>query len=55
MSRKHHFSLKQIHDRIVAVLGREFRRLFSDEGPLIPIPIRAGVDQRRLDPRRSRD
>jgi len=55
MSRKHQLSLKRIHGRIVAVLERELRRLFSDEGSLIPIPIPTVVDQRRLDQRRSRD
>jgi hypothetical protein len=47
-------SLRQIHGRIVVAVERELRRLLSNEGSLIPIPIRV-VDQRRLDRRRSRD
>ena len=47
-------SLRQIHGRIVVAVERELRRLFNNEGSLIPIPIRV-VDQGRVDRRRSRD
>jgi hypothetical protein len=55
MNRKQQLSLKRIQGRIVAVLERELRRLFSDEGSLIPIRVRAVTNERRLDQRRSRD
>ena len=47
-------SLRQIHGRIVVAVERELRRLFNNDGSLMPIPIRV-VDQRRVDRRRSRD
>jgi hypothetical protein len=48
-------SLRQIHGRIVVAIGRALQRMFDRDGSLIPIPVRAVADRRRLDRRRSRD
>lgn len=48
-------SLRRVHGRIVVSVERELRRLSSNEGSLIPIPIPTTVNQRRPDRRRSRD
>lgn len=48
-------SLRHIHGRIVVSIERELRRLFNDEGSLIPVPIPTAASRRRLDRRRSRD
>jgi len=47
--------LGQIYDQIVAAAAQALRRLFNNDGPLIPIPVRAVADRRRLDRHRSRD
>lgn len=40
--------------QIVAAIERTLQRLFNRDGSLIPIPVKAAVDRRRVD-RRSRD
>jgi hypothetical protein len=46
-------SLGQI--QIVEATERALRRLFNNEGSLIPIPIRTDADRRRRGQGRSRD
>ena len=46
-------SLRQIHDQIVVAIERTLQRMFNRDGALIPIPVKAVADRRRLDQRRS--
>jgi hypothetical protein len=48
-------SLGQLHGQIVEATERALRRLFNNEGSLIPIPIRTDADRRRGGQGRSRD
>jgi hypothetical protein len=48
-------SLKQLGGRIASAMELMLQRGFSDEGLLIPIPVRTVDDRRRLDQRRPRD
>ena len=48
-------SLEQIYDQIVVAIERTLQHMFNRDGALIPIPVRAVADRRRLDQRRSRD
>jgi hypothetical protein len=41
-------SLRQIHGQIVVAVERTLQRVFSDDGSLVPIPVRTVVDRRRL-------
>ena len=41
--------------RIVVAIEEVLQRVFSNEGSLIPIPIRAVVNRRRPDQRPTRD
>ena len=48
-------SLRQIHGQIVVAIERTLQRMFNRDGSLIPIPVKAVADRRRLDQCRSRD
>ena len=48
-------SLRQIRGQIVVAIERALQRMFNRDGSLIPIPVRAVADRRRLDRCRSRD
>jgi hypothetical protein len=48
-------SLRQIHAQIVVATEQTLRIVLNSDGPLIPIPVRAIIDQRRLDESRRRD
>jgi hypothetical protein len=48
-------SLGQIHDQIVVWTGATLRRVFNDDASLIPIPVRAFTDRRRIDRSRLHD
>ena len=48
-------SLRQIHGQIVVTIERTLQRIFNRDGSLIPIPVKAVADWRRLDRCRSRD
>jgi hypothetical protein len=41
-------SLRQIHGQIAVGTERTLQRVFKNDGSLIPVPIRAVVDQRQL-------
>ena len=42
-------SLKQIRSLVVAATGRTLQRTFSNEGSLIPVPVRTAADRRQPD------
>jgi hypothetical protein len=48
-------SLKQIRGLVVAATERTLQRAFSNDGSLIPVPVRTVADRRQLDRRRPRD
>jgi hypothetical protein len=48
-------SLRDIRDRMIAASERALRRLFGNEGALVPIPVKTTTRQRRADPSRSHD
>jgi hypothetical protein len=48
-------SLRQIHGRIVAAIEHTLHCMFNRDGSLIPIPVKAVADRRRLDRCRLRD
>jgi len=48
-------SLSQIPGQIVVAIERKLQRIFNQDGSLIPIPVKAVADRRRLDRCRSRD
>ena len=48
-------SLGQIHGKIVVAAERALQWVFGNNGSLIPIPVRAAVDRRRLEGSRPRD
>jgi hypothetical protein len=48
-------SLRQIHGRIVVGTKRTSQRIFNNDASVIPVPVRAMVDQRQLDQSRPRD
>jgi hypothetical protein len=41
--------LRQIHCQIVGATERTLQLVFNNDGSLVPIPVRAAVDERRLD------
>jgi hypothetical protein len=47
--------LRQIRCKIAVATERTLRLVFNNESSLIPVPIDAGVDRRRLDPSRPHD
>jgi hypothetical protein len=48
-------SLKQIRGLVVAATERAMQRAFSNEGSLIPVPVRTVADRRQLERSRPRD
>jgi hypothetical protein len=48
-------SLKQIRGLVVAATERTLQRTFSNEGSLIPVPVRTVADRRQPDQSRPRD
>jgi hypothetical protein len=48
-------SLRQVRGQIVVAIKRMLQPMSDNGGSLIPVPVRAVVDRRRLDPRRSDD
>jgi hypothetical protein len=47
--------LRQIRCKIAVATEQTLRLVFSNESSLIPVPIGAVVDRRRLDPSRPHD
>jgi hypothetical protein len=47
--------LIHIHGQIVVGTERTLQRRFNNDDSLIPVPVRAVVNQRQLDQSRSRD
>jgi hypothetical protein len=47
--------LGQIHRQIVGATLRTLQLVFNNDGLLIPVPVKAVADWRRLDRSRSRD
>jgi len=47
--------LRPIHGQIVVGTERTLQRVFNNDDSLIPVPVRATVDRRQLDPSRPRD
>ena len=48
-------SLRQINSKIVAAAERTLQKISNNDGSLVPVPVRAVVDRRRLDQSRPRD
>jgi len=47
--------IKSLSGQIVVATEQTLQRIFNNDGSLIPVPVRAVVDRRRLDRFRPRD